>query len=443
MEKFKSFLRSDKAKLGFLSVLILALIIGCIYSVTKISNLEADLIQRPKDDLLITEFKEKNESDLMVNEEALKSFEKESDASGMKYVFDTEDGIILRSDTDNWNVDQLKALYEELLSNEHGEEIKTLREINVHGAANESTAGTHQVYEKTYEFAFDFPAIPEVDPIDIVGQFGTINLYKGDVNKTIRSQAFVLSHEYGHHYTSAHMFDDGFSLESDYAKARKLNENTNVLVPNGSYENYLKEHHWYLQEIAADDYVQLMGSPTVKRAIDYSDIKELVNKNNYERMHHSINGTPQENFLIPLAFEVDGLYDYFYSFTNSTKQKPEEHPKEDIKITIKPKSESFALISGYKTFYYYEITWNKPYLDDGVIYTLICYEEEYDYPLPVKTVYANESAKAIIGAYPKSRDGYVAWRDDQLATGTKYFVVTTTFEDGTVLKSEPVKYNFK
>lgn len=444
MKKIISYFKSTKGIIALLCISILILILIIINGVMKIPDLEADIIQRPKDEVIIKSFKEKNESNVVENKEAINSISVNRNQEDMKYIYDTKQGIVLKSDSKQWKEDKLKLLYEELISNTHGEEIKSLREVIVHAKKDKDAAGTHQLYEKTYEFDFDFPAIPNLSEIEINGAFGSINLYDGDNDKTIQSQAYVLSHEYGHHYTYHYMFvNDDVSIDGDYAKARKLNDNKNVIVPSmsESWDSYLDQHHWYLQEIAADDYVQLMGSKTAKNVIDYADSKESLYGHDWQ--YYSINGTPQENFLIPLAYEVDGLYEYYHSFVNKDAKKPVREVK-DINISIKPRSVRYHLSTGYRTFNYYEVTWNKPYVENGIAYTLVVYNsnEEYDYPMPLKTVYKNENAKAIIGTYAQQKGNYITWSSDDTANGTKYFVVTVTFKDGTIIKSAPKKYTF-
>lgn len=378
---------------------------------------------------------EAEESFLLPNYQALED--------DIKHTYYPSAGPTMLSNTDQWDQTKLKALYEELMQNQHGEEMNSLYKVYVHGEASQNAAADHLNSNEKIDFKIVFPAIPDSCKIQFKQVMGTINLYDGDQYTTIDSMAFVLSHEYGHHYTFYYMFDDDTTaLESEYAKLRQIPGDKVEIVRSAIDDDYyINNHHWYLQEIAADDYVQLMGSPTAKKIINYSDINDILHGASSEWTYYSINGTPQENFLIPLAYETEGLYDYYYSFIDSNLAMT-THQKIPITITIQRKSKYHELINGSLTCIYYEITWDKVYGED-VVYTLVYYDpDNYDYVMPLKTVYSNQSALAYLGHVSYETSMYVYSQNDELATGKKTFVVTATFPDGTIYKSDPVEYNF-
>lgn len=437
-------------KLNYLSIGLGSMILICLifvfFMMNKIPELSAKIIAQEESASKITQYFESNPTALVENVKAAESFAKPIEVSAeIKHAYHAPDGIMVASNTDNWDEGKLKLLYEELMKNEHGEEMKTLHEVFVHGENDENAAATHSTDIQTYQFKIDFPAIPSDCEVEFSRQMGTINIYDGDKQTTIESIAVVLSHEYGHHYTLHYMLkDDEDDLNSEYAKIRNLPKDK-VSVDRSDYDYYVKNHHWYLIEIAADDYVQLMGSPTAKSIVKYNDVEDYLRNRGISSQFYSINATPQENFLIPLAYETPGLYDYFYSFIDGgTRPKPATYEKLPINISIQRKSKHHELMSGPVDWVYYEITWNKPYNVDGVVYTLVYYEpDNYDCAVGIKTIYPNQTPISYIGNVSYAGSSYIYSQDDNIAQGKKAFVVTAVFPDGTILKSDPVTYDFK
>jgi hypothetical protein len=101
-------------------------------------------------------------------------------------------------------------------------------------------------------------------------------------------------------------FGDAFNSKdfknSHYYKIRKLKDYRQV---NGesSYEENI--HRWSIFEIAAEDYKQLLGSPTGKRVTRFLDISQKVGRETYQPVNSAstldYNAIPQENWVIPLA----------------------------------------------------------------------------------------------------------------------------------------------
>ena len=126
-----------------------------------------------------------------------------------------------------------------------------------------------------------------------------------------------LSHEYGITLPSFILktpFLPGIQ-ESTYYNLRQLYKYPEVNGEAG-YEEQI--HRWSVFEIAAEDYLQLLGSPTGKRITHYLDINQKTGNTTYQPVNtagrFNYNAIPQENWNIPLASQVEGLYQYFLSF---------------------------------------------------------------------------------------------------------------------------------
>ena len=182
-----------------------------------------------------------------------------------------DNGVEIRSYVPSYDLDKLKEIYEEFTKNTMGEEITYLSHINLYPdyPRGPNIAGMwHGEWFKD-----------QLAPGRYIDLFGV-----GADNPYVLN---TLSHEYGHHFIYYYLNKkEGITnnyLDSQYAKVRNLH----------SYEKIDKgEHCWSAAEIAAEDYVQLFGSPDLTRI-------------------HSYQYAPQENTTLPLAWEVPGLYEYF------------------------------------------------------------------------------------------------------------------------------------
>ena len=388
-----------------------------------------------------------SESMDFTNSTALKIFDEEykpsksQDDKKALYSFTAPEGFIFKSYSKTWTEDKLIELYAELKLNKHGEEMDFLSEIVIYPEEDSSALATHQEDIVTTDVMFHFPALPNDFTVPINRTTGIINLYGGNVNKTIESMAVSLSHEYGHHYTFYHMFDRDTEVESEYVKVRGLPKDK-VYSMDNDYRLYESEYVWFVAEIAANDYVLLMGSPTTREIMDFVDVREqLYGAEPTQTVLHYMNSTPQRNLMIPLATDVDGLAEYFYSFID--ENPPKNTVKEQkIEIKIEQQSEGYNLTTGYQTFVYYHITFNTPYSEKGVVYTLVCYDEEDYHIIPIKTINSDENGSAYIGTVVSLSGGYVTWMWDSLDSGTKTFRVISLFPDGTLIMSDPLKYTF-
>ncbi len=362
------------------------------------------------------------------------------------YQYDAPEGFTIESFSEAWNESGLQLLYEELKKNKHGEEINTLQTVTIHSFETDDRSAEHITTEKKERLNLVFPLFPEGFGFDMFQSQGVIALYGGDTRTTIESMARSLSHEYGHHYTLYYMSADDTDgeLDPEYAKIRGLDEDEARLALSNStsgYYDYTNNHHLYLVEIAADDYVLLMGSPTVRQVVDFKDVADALNgEENPEtiRMNEAFNALPQENLTIPPAGDVPGLAEYFYGFIGET---PDRAPldAEPITLNVERRTKSYDLVSGYETFANYLFTWNTPYED--AVYTLVSYNDAYEI-YPVKTVQPGENARAVIGTLTSAGETAIRTASDNIAEGTKTFVVIALLPDGNVQFSEPLEMEF-
>ena len=364
------------------------------------------------------------------------------------YIYEAPEGFTIVSHSPAWNPEMLELLRHELMRNVHGDEMNFLYEIIIYPYAEEDerAAAKYTLTTKAVNIFFLFPAFPPDFSVDFPQPIGSITLYNGDINTTIESMAGSLSHEYGHLYTHYYMFDvkdtEADSVaQSMYASLREANR-FNLLSSISRDDLYWQERHRYMIETAAEDYVQLMGSPTTRQVIDYPDIRQLINNTQQpERVSTARNAVPQENMMIPLANDVPGLKEYFYSYIDIEPRIPVEEKKE-VSLQIRRNSIEHNLVSGFRTFIHYEITWNTPY--QNAIYTLACYDPHNytGFAIPIKTVHSGQTASAVIGEYVITRGEQVFSMNDGLAEGTAVFYVVALLPDGTFYISEKLEHDF-
>jgi hypothetical protein len=363
------------------------------------------------------------------------------------YYYRAPEGFTLISYSSAWDETMLRALREELLLNQHGSEINFLHEVIVFPDEQErSVLASYTITTDTTRFVMPFPAMPSDFGINFGQGIGIIHLYGGDTVTTIAGMAASLSHEYGHLFTFYHMFNEALAaggdlLNTEFARLREASLH-NLITRSDRGDDYWEQRFRYLIEVAAEDFVQLMGSPTTRQVVDFVDVRQRLNSaEGPESTLGARNAFPQENLMIPLANEVPGLAEYFFSFINRTPPEPIQ-PRQEIIPEITQHVRVFDLVSGQRTFIYYEITWNTPY--DGAIYTLVTYDPaNYSgWGLPIRTIRPGVSASAIIGEYVVERGGQVVFLNDNLAEGTRVFLVIAQLPDGTFFTSEKLTHTF-
>ncbi len=361
------------------------------------------------------------------------------DSACAKYI--SPEGIEFISRSKSWDTAGLESLYKELLRNKHGEELYSLVSVTVYPKPDEEAAATHKNYSRICKVPFSHTLLPDDFEISFNLEGGAIALYDGDGITTAEGMADSLSHEYGHHFTRYYMLkSNGEELyDTEYAKLRGLTaENSFVDLSDDNY--YYENHYKYILEIAAEDYVTLMGSPATREVSDYKDIMETLYMDGYS-WRTTRSSAVQENLTIPMACEAEGLADYFYSFIG--EEAPEYDIKKEMNIRINKRSQSYNLVGGYRTFVYYEVEFDKVYGEDAA-YVLSVYDpgDYKDTVRPIRTVTSDEKALCRIGNAVRNLGSSVVFNDDGIATGTKIFVVNVITADGELYTSAPFSYTF-
>lgn len=358
------------------------------------------------------------------------------------YTYTAPEGFALRSNSEAWDQEKLALLYEELLQNRHGEEIFSLKEIVIHPKESPNALGDIFSEEQMEEFRIHFSAIPEDFSVTLWQNAQVINLYNGDVNTTVESMARTLSHEYGHLFTFYHIFGEQSDLlGTRYATLRDA-QGQDLITRNGTGLDYNQNYHRYLIEVAAEDYVQLMGSPASRQVVDFPDVRQQMAGAVYPEdavYQQGANAWPQRNMSLPLALEVPGLADYFYSLIGQTAPTPAQ-PKMEITLTVQKNTASYNLERGYSSFTRYAFSWNTPY--EGALYTLACYDADSHEIVPVKTVKPGQQAFAEVGTVTSLGQSYLTYQSDGIDVGSKVFYVVAQLPDGSYYLSQRLPYQF-
>ncbi len=353
-------------------------------------------------------------------------------------IYITPLGFPIESHSKNWQGDKLKEIYDELLLNKHGEEINYISKIVVNGGVSEIgtkdsvVAGTHSTTQEYYQVFFDMPAlVPSSLKYGLSTNMSVIELYNMDEYDTIEQAARTISHEYGHHYTIFYfMSGDEQVKESQYYSLRDFKDYDHKLFFSNQQE-YLENHMWSIYEIAAEDYVQLLGSPNTRQTREYMDVFDALGSGNGTYKIYADSNTanvfPQENMQVPLANDVSGLRDYFLSFINDESDL-ESLTKDEFNIQIEKKSNL--------DYVYYKITWDNIYNNADTLYTLVCYDTDKQIYLPVRTVNGNEKTIARVGTAAKIKGNAILSRMDGVPDEDRYFRLIVILPDGRIISSD-------
>lgn len=313
-------------------------------------------------------------------------------------------GITVKSYSRQWDHEEkLKALYEELLANFHGEEMDYLSTINifpdyVYGQ------GVGGLYHSSY---YSLTGSGERG----YNKGRTIDLAAGDQNSTVDQMAKTLAHEYGHHFTMYYLWmKEGKTFdqwkETRWAKVRGLTGNPSV--GNG-------EHMWAPEEIAAEDYVQLFGSALARQSADF--------KSQFGSFDNTVfNLAPQENLELPLAAQVPRLEEYWLGLMGVPAKK----------LNMAPSAPTLVLTGveeGTRGFRNFVFNWTKS-VDDSpgpLEYTLISYRKGDTLAAPVLT----------------QREGYQAAYVSHLDKGIRLFRVLVKDGGGKLSSSNVLEVNME
>lgn len=344
-----------------------------------------------------------------------------SHAAAAEYT--SPDGMKIHNESPDWDSkEKLQQVYEELKKNAHGEEWKLLTDVTI-----------HDDYPKGRSIAGEYNLKVSVDLIGRKKMLpGSIDIYGGSERTTINSIAKTLAHEYGHHVTHyITMKQNGFPLtdrdhwqETTYAKLRGLSTHP--------YVNNKQGHSWELPEIAAEDYVQLFGSPTAKEIHSFPSHYDLLKKGKeigpLKWDASMFNLVPQENIELPLATKVPGLYEWFADyFKNSGKPPVPEEPKLSVKQVTKQGQNGYQI----------QFDWTqsgKPSPD--TTFTFVSYsEEDGTLPEPVVTRKGTEPLEAYYGTIVTRTATSIITYKDPNAKGIRHFRVYIQNTNGMVASS--------
>ncbi len=306
----------------------------------------------------------------------------------------------------------LKSVYDELLKNGIGEEISYLSNIDLipdYPYGN----GTGGIWYGMWTNKTGSYKLAK-------GRF--IEIYGCDTI-TFPELANVLSHEYGHHFTYYYINKHGDkefsnSMKSPYYKIRNLNSYKDI--DNGS-------HMWNPAEIAADDYLQLYGSPMGKKSFAFEDIRDQAASDkgrSYEYSSSMYNLCPQENYKLPLAWQVPGLYNYWSNISGVS-----------AKNTTPPTAPLLALTNIDNGAF--TLSWTES-IDDNtsdIEYTVIDFTDESALPTPVRTTTDSKGRDSIVGTFTTSYLGGSMTLSDSILSYKSTIRVYAKDKDGNVVSS--------
>ncbi|NLL71190.1 MAG: S-layer homology domain-containing protein [Epulopiscium sp.] len=297
-------------------------------------------------------------------------------------------GVEIISFSSNWsNPKALESIYKELLNNFHGEELAYFSAVYIYPDSPEGVAAY-------YYPDFDFGENGEY--IYKKGRY--IEIFNGNDYTNIAQFARILSHEYGHHFTYYYLItkeNKHFAQwkDTEYANIRNLKAYPKVTYYYNYGEDY--DHRWDICEIAAEDYVQLFGSPLAKRSTIYYDSAQRAQQNikEVEYDSHSFNLLPQENLNLPLATEVSGLYLYWLGLAGYTGSVPT--------LSKKPQLILKDYYPIYEDYYQYHFQWTpvSSNSQEKYEYTLVAYPTgDSSFPEAIKTVFTGQPLEAVAGS---------------------------------------------
>jgi hypothetical protein len=358
--------------------------------------------------------------------------------------YQTPLGFSIISYSPEWTGDKLIEIYDELLKNGHGDEIGYLSHITLYPGKPDYGDDMDAAGERT-DADFDPYVYVDVPMLIPPGARYNTNITASDISIYYMNDyddasevAETLAHEYGHHYTMYYfMQNDDAAKESEYYALRNI-EALDHEVFYDDWNTYYENHMWDIYEIAAEDYVQLLGSPDAKQTMEYMDGKDLLNADmdsyNPDVRGEFVNIFPQENIFIPLADEIPGLRDYYYSFINLENEYDTPLETVDFNLQIEKKSSY-----GHR---YYNITWTMVNTDPDVLYTLVCYDSNGDLFRPVRTVYGNEKPIARVGSPTITSGNWIYWWNDYITKEDRIFKLYMLLPDGRMIASEPFYKKF-
>jgi|GEM_PF-1997306 len=333
------------------------------------------------------------------------------------------DGLRIVSYSQKWDAAGIASLYAELLRNVHGDELALLARIDLYPDSPEGVAGLY--FE---DIAY------RADGTLAIGAGAYIELFHMDRYSTAAEIAPVLAHEYGHHYTIVNIaLAEGLHTsawgQSRYAALRNLAAYPVAYTADGDYT-------WDVAEIAANDYVQLLGSTNARRSYDYPDAAEkLAMGDEYRLPPTMFNKRPQDNAALPLATEMNGLYGYLLEIGGYTAAAPsiDKRPViEGIDMQMSPWDPQYTL------------TWTAAEGNGSFEYTAVMFPAAYPFLIePLKTVADGEALSAVFGTVMmEDGEGAPVAAAMNHYVGDYVIVVYAQDANGFMFASEPMQYTF-
>jgi len=211
-------------------------------------------------------------------------------------TYTSPEGIVFRSDAPGWTKSDLILLYQSFITrNRTGKELDSLRSFIV---ANGNACGE----------SGDAAGCYRTD--------GTIILNYGESWTVADIPHYVVSHEYGHHFSN-------YWLSIYDEKWLRLREIKDYPILYSIEKAATMNHRWSIYEIMADDYVALYGEKEHRRDA------QIVNGEDMPRISNV------ENYLIPHANELPKLQSYLQELTGLV-------PDGQIETNVVPQLVSFT-----------------------------------------------------------------------------------------------------
>ncbi|MEX1377976.1 MAG: hypothetical protein AB1Z23_10975 [Eubacteriales bacterium] len=360
-----------------------------------------------------------------------------------------EDGVQFISYVEEWDRSMLKDVADEFFRNVHGKEIEYLEMVGLYGE-DDYHGDVYDSYDRDFRIPISlYNFLGSKQSFNYTTTCGTIIVDDADYFVDPDYVAYMMSYGYAYHFVEQNLGVRGVEedAETEYYKLRAEGDDRIKLEEekfNDMYDNF----QWYLVNIAAMDYLYFMSSDTINETLEFYDTKELLNffltKSDKELSKISIyydycrNATIFENFEMDMPQQVEGLKEYFFSFVED--EAPEYTIIEDFDPNL---NINYSPISGtnYKSG---KITWDKPFDDKDVVYTLIFLDEYDQIWFIYKTVHGDQEAIANLGYFTQSRYYLETGQHFNFDTGQEFkIVITITFPDGTVLVSDPAEIIYR
>lgn len=338
-----------------------------------------------------------------------------------------KNNLTIISYSKNWNNSSLEALYRELLNNTISNEIQYLSKIIINASGNSNVFA---------EYNDDISV--NKDGTYHLGHNATITINYGNRYKNIKDIAYFLSHEYGHHYTLYNIvkyeqiYPSELLLNTEYGNLRNLR---NYPISYNISRNY--NYIWDIQEILANDYVQLLGSKTAKQSYKYKDnlqkVQEGLESQEYEPLFY--NALPQQNKYLPIATSVNGLLKYFLKIANYNYFADNSIIKLPKIVNIKEIKQSYGK--------QYILLYDRDINNKNLEYTVIMHPKDSNFTIfPLKTLNYNEEPIVIFGnTQYKDKNGKL-YTYSESYEGKYEFIIYSKDSSGLIFASEPFIYDF-